>query len=264
MKRTTLLLASLLLSVWVACGQITITHETVEYQDGSQPLATNVPRFSWRYETEESNVKQTSYRIIVASTKDLVEQKVGDLWDTKTVASDRMLLIPYEGKPLHSRDRVYWKVITSVTHITPNTDIGNSTIVEFIESDINTFEISLLDSSDWKAKWIGGDFYNDNIQGKTSIASRYLRKEFALSKNIREARLYISGLGQYSAYLNGQEVAPTKSSSPPSPTTANGSISTPTMSPICSKRATMPSGSRWRAVAIPPSATTRRRWNMAG
>ena len=208
MKRTTLLLASLLLSVWVACGQITITHETVEYQDGSQPLATNVPRFSWRYETEESNVKQTSYRIIVASTKDLVEQKVGDLWDTKTVASDRMLLIPYEGKPLHSRDRVYWKVITSVTHITPNTDIGNSTIVEFIESDINTFEISLLDSSDWKAKWIGGDFYNDNIQGKTSIASRYLRKEFALSKNIREARLYISGLGQYSAYLNGQEVAP--------------------------------------------------------
>ena len=189
-------------------GQIAITHETVEYQDGSQPIATNVPRFSWRYETEDSKVRQTSYRIIVSSTKNLVEQKVGDLWDTKTVASDRMLLIPYEGKPLHSRDRVYWKVITSVTHITPNTDIGNSTIVEFIESDINTFEISLLDSTDWKAKWIGGDFYNDDIQGKTRIASRYLRKEFSLTKNIREARLYVSGLGQYSAYLNGKEVAP--------------------------------------------------------
>ena len=189
-------------------GQIAITHETVEYQDGSQPIATNVPRFSWRYETEDSKVRQTSYRIIVASTKDLVEQGVGDLWDTKTVASDRMLLIPYEGKPLHSRDRVYWKVITSVTHITQNTDIGNSTIVEFIESDINTFEISLLDSTDWQAKWIGGDFYNDDIHGKTRIASRYLRKEFVLNKNIREARLYISGLGQYSAYLNGREVAP--------------------------------------------------------
>ena len=105
------------------CGQITISHETVEYQDGSQPLATNVPRFSWQYETDDSinrkvipnNVKQTSYRIIVASTRGNAEKNIGDLWDSKTVASNRMLLIPYEGKPLHSRDKAYWKVIASTT-----------------------------------------------------------------------------------------------------------------------------------------------------
>ena len=186
----------------------TLISLSVEYQDGSQPLATDVPRFSWQYETRDSNVLQTSYRIIVSSSPENARNDIGDLWDSKTVASDRMLLIPYAGKPLHSRDRVYWKVITSVTHKTQNADIGNSTIVEFIESDINAFEISLLDSTDWNAKWIGGDFYNDNIKGKTSIASRYLRKEFALRQKVRDARLYISGLGQYSAYLNGQEVAP--------------------------------------------------------
>ena len=202
-------------------GQVAISHETVEYQDGSQPLATNVPRFSWRYETEDSNVRQTSYRIIVASTRDLVEQGVGDLWDSKTVASNRMLLIPYEGKLLHSRDKVYWKVIASIRHhviaeVTHTTysrvneykSLDTITRVSFIESKINTFEISLLDSTDWHAKWIGGDFDDDVIQGHTRIASRYLRKEFALRNNIREARLYISGLGQYSAYLNGQEIAP--------------------------------------------------------
>ena len=184
-------------------GQIAISHETVEYQDGSQPLATDVPRFSWRYETDAANVRQTSYRIIVASTREKAEQNVGDLWDSKTVASDRMLLIPYEGKPLHSRDRAYWKVITVTSWST-----ASETFVHNLEGNINSFEISLLDSADWQAKWIGGDFYNDDIHGKTRIASRYLRKEFVLSKNIREARLYISGLGQYSAYLNGQEVAP--------------------------------------------------------
>ena len=210
-------------------GQVSISHATVEYQDGSQPLATNVPRFSWRYETDDSinrwviptNVKQTSYRIIVASTRENAEKNIGDLWDTKTIASNRMLLIPYEGKPLHSRDKAYWKVITSttryeITEVTHTTysrvneykSLDTVTRVRFIESDINTFEISLLDSTDWKAKWIGGDFYNDDIHGNTRIASRHLRKEFSLTKNIREARLYVSGLGQYSAYLNGKEVAP--------------------------------------------------------
>jgi len=210
-------------------GQVAIVHPTVEYQDGSQPLATNVPRFSWRYETNDSinrwvvptNVKQTSYRIIVASTRENAEKNIGDLWDTKTVVSNQMLLIPYEGKPLHSRDKAYWKVIASttrheiveVTHTTYSRvneykSLDTVTRVRFIESDINSFEISLLDSTDWKAKWIGGDFYNDDIHGKTKIASRYLRKEFNLKKEIREARLYVSGLGQYSAYLNGQEVAP--------------------------------------------------------
>ena len=219
-KKLVLAIILVLTAVGGVIGQVTIVHPTVEYQDGSRPLATNVPRFSWRYETDDSDVRQTSYRIVVASSRENVENNIGDLWDSKTVASERMLLIPYEGKPLHSRDGAYWKVIASTTchevasvkHYRDgeflNETLDTVTRVRFIESNVNTFEISLLDSADWHAKWIGGDFYNDDIHGKTRIASRYLRKEFTLSKNIRKARLYISGLGQYSAYLNGREVAP--------------------------------------------------------
>ena len=220
MKKTIALVVLLaVMAVGGIRGQVAITHATVEYQDGLQPLATNVPRFSWQYETNNSNegqaiainVKQTSYRIIVASTRENAKKNIGDLWDTKTLSSNRMLLIPYEGKPLHSRDKAYWKVIASVTYNWKNDEtngLGATTLVEFIESDINSFEISLMDSADWHAKWIGGDFYNDDIHGKTRIASRYLRKEFSISKNIRDARLYVCGLGQYSAYINGAEVAP--------------------------------------------------------
>jgi alpha-L-rhamnosidase len=211
MKRYFLLLAALFLAHLGLFGQVKVICPTVEYQDGSQPLATNVPRFSWRYSSDKlKDVRQHTYRIIVASTEENAQNDIGDLWDSKTVVSERMLLIPYEGKPLHSRDKAYWKVITSVVYPGDyqNQGYGTEAVFQWTVSDINTFEISLLDSADWQAKWIGGDFYNDDIHGKTRIASRYLRKEFALRNNIRKARLYISGLGQYSAYLNGQEVAP--------------------------------------------------------
>ena len=112
----TTLLTIISSSIFAQNNPILLSNLSVEYQDGSQPLATNVPRFSWRYESGDSNVRQTSYRIIVASTQENAEKNLGDLWDTKTVASNRMLLIPYEGKTLHSRDKVYWKVITSITH----------------------------------------------------------------------------------------------------------------------------------------------------
>ncbi|MBQ2499665.1 MAG: family 78 glycoside hydrolase catalytic domain [Bacteroidales bacterium] len=163
-------------------------------------LDTNEPRFSWNYESDAKNVKQTSYRIIVASTLDGALKGFGDLWDSDVINSDRMLYIPYEGKPLQSRDKVFWKVFATLSYD------KNKTVS--VESDVKSFEISLLNSSDWHAKWIGHDFDDDILVGKTRVAARYLRKEFILGENIAEARLYVSGLGQYSAYINGVEVAP--------------------------------------------------------
>ncbi len=165
-----------------------------------KPHDTNEPRFSWNYESDAQNVKQISYRIIVASTENLALKSIGDLWDSGEVFSDKMLYIPYEGKPLQSRDKVFWKVFTTLSY-------GKNKTVS-VESDVKHFEISLLDSSDWHAKWIGHEFDDDVLVGKTRVAARYLRKEFKLDENIAEARLYVSGLGQYSAYINGVEVAP--------------------------------------------------------
>ena len=165
------------------------------------PLATNVPRFSWNYESEVSNVKQVSYRIIVSSNEKNARKGIGDLWDSKTVASNKMLYIPYEGKALKSRDRCWWKVITTVSY-------GDKGQKKTLESDIQRFEISFLSPYDWKALWIGHDFDDDMLVGRTSIAARYLRKEFNLNKQIEKARLHISGMGVYSAYINGKEVAP--------------------------------------------------------
>ena len=194
------------------CGYIKIVNPTVENHDGSQALATAEPRFSWQYDSEENNIKQVEYRVIVASSEENARKGIGDLWDSKMIASNQMLYIPYEGQKLKSRDRCWWKVYTTVKYPRNN----NSTIQQFnkstktlhLESDIQYFEISLLSPDDWHAHWIGRDFDDDSLNGHTSIAARYLRNEFVLKKNISNARLYISGLGVYSTFINGREVAP--------------------------------------------------------
>ena len=58
-------------------------------------LDTNEARFSWNFESDAQNVKQTSYRIIVASTLNGALEGLGDLWDSGEIASDKMLYIPY-------------------------------------------------------------------------------------------------------------------------------------------------------------------------
>ncbi|MBQ8957507.1 MAG: family 78 glycoside hydrolase catalytic domain [Bacteroidales bacterium] len=200
MKRITFIILAFI--GLTSCGNnlnVSIINPTVEQQDGSRALATNQPRFSWQYETTENNVVQLDYRILVASTEENAQKGVGDLWDSKTVTSSQMLYIPYEGTTLQSRDKAYWKVVATVSNGKTKTKV---------ESEVNSFEISLLNQDDWQAKWIGHEFEDDVLVGHTRIAARYLRKEFALRNDIAEARLYVSGQGVYSAYLNGTEIAP--------------------------------------------------------
>jgi len=66
----------------------------------------------------------------------------------------------------------------------------------------------MLNTEDWKAKWISDgsknpehdeDYYKDDRMP-------LFRKEFDANKKIASARLYISGLGYYETYLNGNKI----------------------------------------------------------
>ncbi len=191
----------LALATLASCSkpEVKIANLTVEQQDGSQALATNTPRFSWQYESPENEVVQQDYRIIVATTAENAQNGNGDLWDSGIIPSSQMLYIPYAGKELQSRDKAYWRVLATIT-----TKGGKKAK---IESDVCSFEVSLLGQDDWQARWIGHEFDDDILVGHTRLAARYLRKEFNIDGEFVEARLYISGMGQYSAFLNGTEIA---------------------------------------------------------
>ena len=123
------ILSLIVLPFCVMCNaqKINIVNPTVEMQSNPQALHTAQPRFSWQYQVAAgkgkagsgiSDVVQTSYRIIVSSTYKKAKRGIGDLWDT-TVASSDMLYIPYKGKTLHSRQKVYWAVHTNVIYEEP-------------------------------------------------------------------------------------------------------------------------------------------------
>ena len=200
MKRISLFL--LILIAFISCDgklKVSITNLNVEQQFHEQALATNQPRFSWNYKTTENEIVQQDYRIIVASSAEKAKNGVGDLWDSGVIPSSQMLYISYEGKPLQSREKAFWKVFATVSNRRSKTRL---------ESEVNSFEISLLNQEDWQAKWIGHAFDDDVLVGKTRLAARYLRKDFNLLNEVSEAHLYVSGMGVYSAYFNGIEVAP--------------------------------------------------------
>ncbi len=71
---------------------------------------TPAPRLSWTLEGTGRGLRQTAYRILVASAPGLLARGAGDLWDSGAVASDRTNQIAYAGKPLRSGGRCWWKV----------------------------------------------------------------------------------------------------------------------------------------------------------
>ena len=69
-----------------------ITELKTEYRDNPIGLDNPHPRFSWILESEDRDVRQQAYRIVVKTDEET-------LWDTGRVEKDSSVLIPYEGKP---------------------------------------------------------------------------------------------------------------------------------------------------------------------
>ncbi|TKC02735.1 alpha-rhamnosidase [Pedobacter cryotolerans] len=154
------------------------------------------PRFAWHIISAERNVMQTAYQILVSSTKEKLDANEGDLWDSGKVKEETSIHVKYDGKPLQSRLRAYWKVKTWTT-------AGES---EW--SATNTFSMGLLFYKDWPKGWIGFDraFAGDNIKTDSRLSARYYRKEFNSTKQIKHATASIIGLGLYELFINGKKV----------------------------------------------------------
>ena len=149
----------------------------------TEPLGLGIaaPRFYWNCEGGE---KQTAYQIIVKCNEKAA-------WDSGKVASCAMTHIPYGGAKLHSRDRIKWSVT-----LWDENDVSGETAESW-------FELGLLASSDWKAKWITGD-YKPNKQYRQSVDC--FRKCFKATKEIAQARLYASARGLYDVHINGVRI----------------------------------------------------------
>jgi alpha-L-rhamnosidase len=156
------------------------------------------PTFSWQLPVTSTVKSQTAYRILAASSPDLLPDNA-DLWDSQKTNTDQSVWIKYKGTPLQSRQKVYWQV-----------QYWNQDDAVSSWSAINHFELGLLSNKDWKAQWIGVDTKKEQVIGsQENVIHRpqYLRKEFEIPAEITEARLYITAKGVFDVALNGKDVS---------------------------------------------------------
>lgn len=161
------------------------------------PLGIDIkqPRFSWQIISDQRNVQQTAYQILVASTKEQLNKNEGDIWNSGRQNSSQSIHVKYSGIPLRSGKKYFWKVNVF-------TNKGEAT------TEPAYFSMGLLNAGDWKAKWIGYDKASswDSITQWSRLSARYLRKEFQSSPSVKRATVYISGLGMYELFINGSKI----------------------------------------------------------
>jgi alpha-L-rhamnosidase len=162
-----------------------ITNLRTEYFP--QPLGIEVlqPRFSWQLESERRGARQVAYQVLAWQNANT------DLWDSGRIESDQSVHVVYAGTPLSSRQRVWWRV-----RVWDETGDAH-------ESTLSWFEMGLLNRSDWQANWIQAPLAGGP---QTTSPAPFMRREFALDKPVKQARLYATALGLYECYFNGQRV----------------------------------------------------------
>ncbi|GHT60068.1 hypothetical protein AGMMS50239_08210 [Bacteroidia bacterium] len=74
------------------------------------------PNLGWVVNSNRPNTLQTAYRILVATSPDLLAKDKPDLWDSGRTESDNSIAVPYNGKPLQPSTVYYWKVKTWDNH----------------------------------------------------------------------------------------------------------------------------------------------------
>lgn len=174
-------------------NDISIVNLRCDNMETSAVIESLHPILQWQLVSNQRGKKQSAYRVIVSSNLELLNKEKGDYWDSGKVSSSEST-ISYQGKMLSSQMQLYWKVMTWDEN-------GNPTKW----SDVSSWTMGLLKSSDWKAKWIGQieDTYPDST---LTFSAPYFRKEFTIKKAIEKAMVYVCGLGFYEMYFNGDKI----------------------------------------------------------
>lgn len=175
-------------------NRVSIEKLRVEYRVNPLGIDADAPRFSWIMESEERGQHQTAYQILVATEPDNLSADKADMWNSGKVESGESVAIAYKGKPLQPSTRYYWTVIVWDKDGRP------------IQSDHRAFFETGLRSTDGITGWSGAKWIMMEGKRPKTPGAPMFRKETKLKGKVRQARLYITALGVYDAYINGQKV----------------------------------------------------------
>lgn len=173
------------------------------------PLGVSVSdvHFSWQLTSKENSQLQKSYQVVVSSTKEQLLAGVYDVWNSGVKESRQSIFVAYNGRHLKPGEKYFWSVKVWDNNNKPS-----------VWSVPGYFITGLEKTSDWSnAQWIGYEELPNSMRvapGAENAASvgdklkkraivPLFRKKFSADKNIKQALVFISGLGQYELSLNG-------------------------------------------------------------
>ncbi|KAL3443910.1 bacterial alpha-L-rhamnosidase-domain-containing protein [Aspergillus insuetus] len=152
------------------------------------------PRLSWKFTTPgpryPDNWTQTAYDLQIEYGTQQEQQ-------THHVRSDQSVLVPWPWEPLQSRTTARVRVRCYGKESTADEETATDW------SEWSTVEASLLNQDDWSAAFVTS---TRTVDPAAPLAPIRLRKVFQIPRNrfpAIKARLYITSLGVYHAFLNG-------------------------------------------------------------
>lgn len=187
-------------------GKIRPGKLTCEYLPNPSVVDVFQPRLAWINTSNEGErgQLQTAWQVRVASSLKNLES--ADLWDSGKVAGNQSTRVKYEGKKLQSRQNCWWQV-----------RVWDKKEEVSKWSEPAYWHMGLLNASDWKATWIGVPWQGEQTLPKPKNPNAALpkelpppaplfRKEFKVEKQVEKAVAYVTGLGYFELYMNGEKV----------------------------------------------------------
>ncbi len=156
---------------------------TTEYQVNPIGMDIKRPRFSWKLKSEDKNVMQSAYQIIVSDNE-------GEVWNTQKVEKDDSVLVTYEGKELEAEKQYHLMVKVY-------DNLGNEAV------GTGSFETGILKGTNFKANWITHEL----LQEETACA--IFTKKFHINKAVKSVRIFATALGIYEIKINDRKVGDT-------------------------------------------------------
>lgn len=177
----------------------------------ADPLGIDVvrPRLGWRLVSAARGVTQTAYEVRVASSRSALLAGAADVWQTGRVASDRSVDVEYAGPALRSRERYFWQV-----------QVWDQDGTSSGWSDPASWEMGLLEQSDWSASWVGHPdggpgvdlegatwiWYPESSGPDAPSGTRYFRRTVTLPAAPRSARINLTVDDHFTLFVNGAQV----------------------------------------------------------
>lgn len=151
------------------------------------------PRFTWLYHAGNFVAdRPASVQLWISTDRNALDGKTGKsiFWTSEWVATDKNTLMYTGDRPLNAHTRYYWKLVAR-----------NASGRQTDASGIEFFEMGKMSATDWTAKWVSDAFDKDHS------AAPMFRSTFSIKGQVATARLYISAVAYYKAWINGTEVS---------------------------------------------------------